>query len=76
LSAIASPEPPNSAGKSSGLGRLRVCGSLLADRGLRATLLPRRLEVWLLVQNHLKRNPASHVVIDWMRGLFDELAAN
>ena len=53
-----------------------VCGSLLADRSLRATLLPRRLEVWLLVQNHLKRNPASRVVIDWMRGLFDELAAN
>jgi hypothetical protein len=48
---------------------------LLADRSLRATLLPRRLEVWLLVQNHLKRNPASRVVIDWMRGLFDELAA-
>ena len=53
-----------------------VCGSLLADRSLRATLLPRRLEVWLLVQNHLKRNPASRAVIDWMRGLFDELAAN
>jgi DNA-binding transcriptional LysR family regulator len=53
-----------------------VCGSLLADRGLRATLLPRRLEVWLLVQNHLKRNPASRVVIDWMRGLFDEFSAN
>jgi DNA-binding transcriptional LysR family regulator len=53
-----------------------VCGSLLADRSLRATLLPRRLEVWLLVQNHLKRNPASRVVIDWMRGLFDELASN
>ena len=53
-----------------------VCGSLLADRGLRATLLPRRLEVWLLVQNHLKRNPASRVVIDWMRGLFDEFTAS
>jgi DNA-binding transcriptional LysR family regulator len=53
-----------------------VCGSLLADRRLRATLLPKRLEVWLLVQNHLKRNPASRVVIDWMRGLFDEFTAN
>jgi DNA-binding transcriptional LysR family regulator len=53
-----------------------VCGSLLADRSLRATLLPRRIEVWLLVQNHLKRNPASRVVIDWMRGLFDEFTAN
>ena len=53
-----------------------VCGSLLADRRLRATLLPRRLEVWLLVQNHLKRNPASRVVIEWMRELFDEFTAN
>ncbi len=53
-----------------------VCGSLLTDRGLRATLLPRRLEVWLLVQNHLKRNPASRVVIDWMRELFDGIAVN
>jgi DNA-binding transcriptional LysR family regulator len=53
-----------------------VCGALLSDRSLRATLLPRRLEVWLLVQNHLKRNPASRVVIDWMRELFDAIAAN
>jgi DNA-binding transcriptional LysR family regulator len=53
-----------------------VCGALLVDRSLRATLLPRRLEIWLLVENHLKRNPASRVVIDWMRELFDEIAAN
>jgi DNA-binding transcriptional LysR family regulator len=57
-----------------GIGILpeHVCGALLADRDLRATLLPRRLEVWLLVQNHLKRNPSARVVIDWMREIFEE----
>src|SRR5436305_11799732 len=29
------------------------CEALLADRRLRATLLPKRRDVWLLVQNHL-----------------------
>jgi len=36
----------------------------------------RRLEVWLLVQNHLKRNPSARVVIDWMREIFEEFAEN
>jgi DNA-binding transcriptional LysR family regulator len=53
-----------------------MCGNLLADRGLRATLLPQRRDVWLLVQNHLKRDPAARVVIDWMRELFRKLAAD
>jgi DNA-binding transcriptional LysR family regulator len=52
-----------------------VCGPLLADRRLRATLLPQRLEVWLLLQNHLKRNPAARLVIDWMRELFAAFTA-
>jgi DNA-binding transcriptional LysR family regulator len=52
-----------------------VCGSLLSDRSLRATLLPQRLEMWLLVQNHLKRNAAARVVIDWMREVFSQRAA-
>lgn len=50
------------------------CEGLLADRRLRATLLPRRRDVWLLVQNHLKRDPAARAVIDWVRGCFQELA--
>jgi DNA-binding transcriptional LysR family regulator len=50
------------------------CADLLADRRLRATLLPRRRDVWLLVQNHLKRDPAARVVIDWMRDCFQEFA--
>jgi hypothetical protein len=56
---MASPEPPNSAGKSFNLGEPS-----------------RRLEVWLLVQNHLKRNPSARVVIDWMREIFEEFAEN
>jgi len=51
-----------------------ISAELLADRRLRATLLPRRRDVWLLVQNHLKRDVAARVVIDWLRGCFAELA--
>jgi len=48
------------------------CAELLADRNLRATLLPKRRDVWLLVQNHLKRDPATRVTIDWVRACFQE----
>jgi DNA-binding transcriptional LysR family regulator len=51
-----------------------ACGDLLADRRLRASLLPRRRDVWLLVQNHLKRDPAARVVIDWIRDCFQALS--
>jgi DNA-binding transcriptional LysR family regulator len=51
-----------------------ICADLLADRRLRATLLPRRRDVWLLVQNHLKRDAATRVVIDWVRDSFSDLA--
>jgi DNA-binding transcriptional LysR family regulator len=47
-----------------------ISTELLADRRLRATLLPRRRDVWLLVQNHLRRDAAARVVIDWLRGCF------
>ena len=50
------------------------CADLLADRRLRATLLPRRRDVWLLVQNHLKRDPAARAVIGWMRDCFQDYA--
>ena len=50
------------------------CEELLSDRGLRATLLPRRRDVWLLVQNHLKRDPAARAVIDWVRDCFEEFS--
>ncbi|MGY3035037.1 DNA-binding transcriptional LysR family regulator [Bradyrhizobium sp. USDA 4354] len=50
------------------------CGPLLADRNLRATLLPKRRDVWLLVQNHLKRDPATRVTIDWVRTCFQDIS--
>jgi DNA-binding transcriptional LysR family regulator len=50
------------------------CAALLADRSLRATLLTRRRDVWLLVQNHLKRDPATRLAIEWLRLCFSDLA--
>ena len=52
------------------------CADLLSDRRLRATLLPKRRDVWLLVQNHLKRDAATRVTIDWVRACFQELPHN
>jgi DNA-binding transcriptional LysR family regulator len=49
-----------------------VCTDLLGDRRLRATLLPKRRDVWLLVQNHLKRDAATRVTIDWIRACFQD----
>jgi DNA-binding transcriptional LysR family regulator len=46
---------------------------LRTDRRLRATLLPKRRDVWLLVQNHLKRDAATRVTIDWLRGCFQDV---
>lgn len=45
---------------------------LLSDGRLRATPLPRRRDVWLLVQNHLKQDKAARAVIDWLRDCFEE----
>ncbi|HKV16325.1 MAG TPA: LysR family transcriptional regulator [Reyranella sp.] len=47
-----------------------LCGDLLRDRKLRITPLPTRRDVWLLVQSHLKRDPAARLVIDWIRKCF------
>ncbi|MBW7963021.1 LysR family transcriptional regulator [Bradyrhizobium sp. BR 10261] len=51
-----------------------VCADLLGDRRLRASLMPKRRDVWLLVQNHLKRDAATRVTIDWVRACFQEMA--
>jgi DNA-binding transcriptional LysR family regulator len=51
-----------------------LCADLLADRRLRATPLPRGRDVWLLVQNHLKRDSAARIVIAWVRDCFQGLA--
>ena len=61
-------------GQASGVLPEYSCGELLAARRLRATLLPRRRDVWLLVQTHLKRDPAARAVIGWMRDCFQEFA--
>lgn len=52
------------------------CADLLADRSLRATLLTKRRDVWLLVQNHLKRDPATRLAIEWVRHCFKDLSRN
>ncbi len=44
-----------------------MCEDLLDDPLLRATPLPKSRELWLLVQNHLKRDRAARAVIDWVR---------
>lgn len=49
-----------------------LCAELLADRRLRATPLPRSRDVWLLVQNHLRRDASARLVIDWVRDCFEE----
>lgn len=52
-----------------------MCGELLRDRRLRATPLATRREVWLLVQSHLKRDPAARAAITWVRDSFRAVAA-
>jgi hypothetical protein len=51
-----------------------LCEELLADRRLRMTLLPQHRDVWLLVQNHLKRDSAARIVIDWVRRRFQDFS--
>lgn len=51
-----------------------MCRDLTTDRRLRVTPLPRGREVWLLVQNHLKRDPGARIVIDWIRDCFRHLS--
>jgi DNA-binding transcriptional LysR family regulator len=51
-----------------------LCEELLADRRLRMTLLPQHRDVWLLVQNHLKRDRAARIVIDWVRRCFQDFS--
>jgi DNA-binding transcriptional LysR family regulator len=51
-----------------------ICGDLLTDKRLKVTRLPQRRGVWLLVQSHLKRDPAARLVIDWVRACFHDLS--
>ena len=51
-----------------------LCGELLADRGCAQRCCRKRRDVWLLVQNHLKRDGAARAVIEWVRDCFQELS--
>jgi len=46
---------------------------LMDDPAFRISPLPRRRGVWLLVQSHLKHDPATRTVIDWIKGCFRAL---
>jgi DNA-binding transcriptional LysR family regulator len=47
-----------------------MCKGLLDNPRLQATPLPKPRDVWLLVQNHLKRDDAARLVIAWIRECF------
>lgn len=49
-----------------------LCAEFLDAPGLKATPLEETREVWLLVQDHLKQDPAARAVIDWLRECFAE----
>jgi DNA-binding transcriptional LysR family regulator len=49
-------------------------GDLLDDPRLTATRLPEQRQVWLLVQRHLKVDPAARLVVAWVKQCFQELA--
>jgi len=51
-----------------------LCGDLLNEPRLKATLLSERREAWLLIQQHLKRNPAARLVTDWVRDCFEAIS--
>jgi DNA-binding transcriptional LysR family regulator len=44
-----------------------MCDSLFADAHLRLTPLPKRRDAWLLIQNHLRRDPIARIVLGWIR---------
>src|SRR5215510_5254108 len=47
-----------------------LCQDMRSDPHFRVTELPQQREVWLLIQKHLKRDPNTRTVIDWLRSCF------
>jgi len=47
-----------------------LCLDMRSDPHFRVTELPQQREVWLLIQRHLKRDPSTRAVIDWLRSCF------
>ena len=58
------------AGRCSAVLPSYMCAGLIDDPAFRATELPLRRGVWLLVQPHLKHDPATRAVIGWVRDCF------
>lgn len=60
-----------------GIGVLphHMSADLLQDRRLTAAPLKARREVFLLIQPHLKNDPATRLVVDWIVGRFSGLTA-
>ena len=55
-----------------GIGVLpqHLSADLLHDKRLTATPLKTRREIFLLIQSHLKSDPATRLVVDWIIGQF------
>jgi DNA-binding transcriptional LysR family regulator len=52
-----------------------VCGKLFADAQLRLTPLAAGRSIWLLIQDHLRRDRVARMVVDWIRDCFRDLRA-
>lgn len=50
-----------------------MCGELFADARLRLTPLPSSRGIWLLIQDHLRRDRVARIVVEWIRDCFREL---
>src|SRR5262249_41773514 len=57
-------------GKAIGILPEYLCLDMRSDPHFRVTELPQQREVWLLIQRHLKRDPSTRAVIDWLRSCF------
>ena len=49
-----------------------LCADLLEEPSLRVSRLPKDRDAWLLVQPHLKDDPATRAVIDWIKSCFED----
>jgi len=63
-------------GRGAGILPEYLCADLFNDARLRLTPLPKGRDAWLLIQNHLRRDRAARLVIDWLRGCFADLRAH
>jgi DNA-binding transcriptional LysR family regulator len=50
-----------------------MCGELFADARLTLTPLSSSRGIWLLIQDHLRRDRVARIVVDWIRDCFRDL---